>query len=269
MQQSSRMSASHTPLSFSYELARKIYLSPVISRVFRFAVRYLWLSRALARRSLWLVMGRVRKHWITENPVLLSNMEIRVINLNDRGDRWQETLREFHRMGVANLHRFEAISDTPGILGCTRSHAAVLASIPPGAELSLICEDDVEFLGSRNEIEDVIAEFARDDSLDVLALAYNLGSAPHKISSLLAVTHDSQTAACYLVKKRAIKPLIEIFALGVDLLEKGYPPSIAANDVIWKKAQKWKLTFAIPLKRLVRQRESFSDIEGRIVNYGL
>lgn len=191
------------------------------------------------------------------------------INLDERKDRKSEVEAELAKVKIESPNRQVGIKRTPGILGCTLSHASALDSVRDEEGIVMICEDDVEFLGDPSEIEPVVEEFSQNPLLDVLCLAYNLGAKPHRISDSLAITSDTQTASCYLVKPHAIDPLVRIFNRGASMLEKGAPAWAAANDVIWKRLQRGRLVFAIPHKPLARQRPSFSDVEGKWVDYGV
>lgn len=191
------------------------------------------------------------------------------INLDSRPDREAQVVEELRTVNLMSFQRFPAITRNPGILGCTLSHANVLQESMADSRPIMVCEDDVEFLANRDEIDAAVGVFLRDPSLDVLCLAYNLGAKPHRINSVLAITHDTQTASCYIVKHRAKGPLARVFLKGASGLERGEPAWAAANDIVWKRLQRSSLAFAIPNQPMARQRASFSDVEGRYVDYGV
>lgn len=206
---------------------------------------------------------------IISESVFPNSLQIIAINLEERRDRWRQLLGELERVGANQIARFDAVKNPRGSLGCARSHLSALSTARDDGRLILICEDDLEFIASLDEIENAIEAFVRDDSLDVLCLANNPQKSILKINQLLAVTSDTQTTACYLLKPRAKKRLISSFRRSANLLARGYPDSVAAPDQIWKKTQRRNLVFAVPLVRLAKQRASFSDIEGRWVDYGV
>jgi hypothetical protein len=250
-----------------YEISRAVYRFGRFGDLLRIAHRIVWLSRFKFRRIFRSIAARWRGR-----PLGLGGLGAVFsvyINLDSRRDRKLQVLEEFTGIGMEDPHRFPALARTPGILGCTLSHAVVLEESKSDSRPIMGCEDDVEFLATRADIETVLGAFLRDPSLDVLCLAYNLGAQPHRLNPLLAITNDTQTASCYVVKDRAKAPLARIFFLGASRLEKGAPAWAAANDIMWKRLQRTSLAFAIPHKPMARQRASFSDIEGRYVDYGV
>ena len=89
------------------------------------------------------------------------------------------------------------------------------------------------------------------------------------ISKRLAVTADTATASCYVAKAAAIDKLKKSFQESAFMIRAGQPIGISAIDQHWKKLQRKDLLFAIPRTRAVRQRASYSNIEGRDVFYGV
>lgn len=249
------------------KFSRSLYRIGKLGDLLRSLLRSSWLLRFKLRRF-------ARHFFMRFTPTTLGSsgledLEIYYINLDSRGDRRAKVLKEFENLGVAHLRRFRAVSRTPGILGCTLSHASLVRESELSSKPFMICEDDVQFLAERGELNEVLAEFLADPSLDVLCLAYNLGSRPHIISPRLSVTNDTQTASCYVVKDSAKKQLSKTLYRGAEMLEAGYPPWVAANDIIWKRLQRSSLGFAIPNKPMAKQRQSYSDVEGRWVDYGV
>ena len=202
---------------------------------------------------------------------LLSSAAIPVhfINLSSRPDRREETENELQNVGFRNVFRFEAIQSENGALGCALSHAGLMKSLKVDTPAVMVCEDDIEFLSSPHELQAVLAEFLEDVSLDVLCLAYSTRGKPKAISERLAVTVETATASCFVVKARAIKTLEKSFRESAEMIQSGRPIGISAIDQHWKKLQRTDLLFAIPRSRMARQRASYSDIEGHDVFYGV
>lgn len=190
------------------------------------------------------------------------------INLDNRQDRRRHVVKSLQAVGLTRLQRFPAIANDLGILGCTKSHIAVLEKAKAaGYGLTLICEDDLEFLRGRRELEKVVSEFAEHPALDVLCLAYRLRAPRLPVSRELAIGNSIQTASCYLVKFPAIDLLLQSLRESEAMLEDGVGPQVAANDMHWKLYQTTRLFFAIPRKRVGRQRPSYSDIAQRFKDY--
>jgi len=199
----------------------------------------------------------------------LSEIPTFYINLERRKDRRILVEAELKSIGALGSTRFLAVENSLGILGCTRSHIGVLEMIEKsGSALSLVCEDDVEFLVDPSAIESLIREFAERRELDVLCLAYRLRAPRLRVSQTLAVANSIQTASCYVVRQQAVGPLLKSYRESERMLERGVDPKVAANDMHWKIAQTQSLFFCVPASPMARQRPSFSDIAGRIKDYG-
>lgn len=198
----------------------------------------------------------------------LNRCAIVYINLEHRSDRRRQIEAELERILVVGAVRIPAIYDNPPILGCARSHLAALSGASPlEGQLLLVLEDDCHFLVPREYLDAVIEEFARDDRLDVLAIANNsLWTQP--ISRKLAISTDIQTMAAYVVKRRALGDLVQLMQESVGRLAAGESPRFAANDIVWKQLQLRRF-FAIPRRQIAVQRPSFSDIRNMQVDYGV
>lgn len=205
------------------------------------------------------------------SPVLtsLDCVPIRVINLESRVDRLRETEAELAKTGIRRWSRFSAVKDSNGALGCALSHAQLMEQVQGCEPAVMICEDDIEFLVAPEELHTLVSDFLANPALDVLCLAYHLRLPPHTISSRLAITADTATAACYVVKTGALPLLRDSFIEATQFIQAGKPLGLFAIDRHWRKLQRRQLIFAIPQERAVRQRPSFSDIEGHDVFYGV
>lgn len=200
-----------------------------------------------------------------KNPLQLS--DIYYINLEHRQDRNKEVIQEFNRIGLDNFTRLNAFKKTNGALGCAISHRTILKNwTANNSRLLMVCEDDIVFNCSLKELEELVREFSNDKSLDILCLSYNnFNEAPY--NDYFNLTSDTQTTGCYIVKPHMKKALIDNFSLSITMLEAGVDNQYkVAIDKVWKLLQK-KYNFVIPKKRFAYQRESFSDIENRVVDY--
>ena len=198
---------------------------------------------------------------------VLDKLDIYYINLDHRQDRKIEVTDEFNKLGIENYNRFNAIKNTNGALGCALSHKTTLETwSADDSRLLMVCEDDIKFNGSLEELKKLVSEFKHDKNLDILCLSFNhLNEAQY--NDYFYLTSDTQTTACYVVKPHMKEILLKSFKLSVKLLEAGIDNQyIVAIDQVWKVLQK-KYNFIIPITRFAFQRESFSDIENRTVNY--
>lgn len=114
---------------------------------------------------------------------------------------------------------------------------------------------------------DHITEFLNNPGLDVICIGNNIKDGGIRISDRLAITANTQTASCYLVKPLAIPALVESAMASLKSYQAGEPYYIYAYDQKWKIAQRNKLVFCFPTTPLAHQEPGFSDIENTHVSY--
>jgi GR25 family glycosyltransferase involved in LPS biosynthesis len=201
------------------------------------------------------------------------------INLDYRLDRKILVEREFSNLDIECI-RIPAILHTDGAIGCLQSHIKVLETCDTDAEYIWVCEDDIEFLVPRVEIDKSIDAFMKTNG-DILCLAFN-SKKETKYSDGFLRTTDNQTTSCYIVKRKfrlvlldfwksllnsietnTIHPLMDIY-LKLDF--NNSENLFNAADRAWKVLQK-DYIFLIPEKRIAKQRSGYSDIEQKSVNY--
>jgi len=191
------------------------------------------------------------------------------INLDSRPDRNDETLTEFERLKLRSPVRYPAALHSNGGLGCSISHRnLVQLLLDNGSGLTMICEDDVEFVFEGREFSTILKEFQERKHLGVLCLAYRLRGPRLPISRQLSVSNNIQMAACYVVKPFALRPLLRSFESSVSHLRDGAPYKTFALDQLWKRVQTREVFFCIPRTPMARQRRSFSNIALTTKFYG-
>lgn len=197
----------------------------------------------------------------------LKRCDVRYINLDQRPDRRADFEREMRKLNVTWHMRVPATAASPGSLGCALSHTRVLReSMEKPGRLLFVCEDDVEFVSPRHELDVLVEEFVARPDLKILALA-NRTAWHIPISERLGVSSDIQTSAAYVVKPEMVSELADVFDTSVRRLAAGSPDRVAALDIVWKGLQNKRL-FAVPRYRCVTQRAGYSDIQNRSVDYG-
>jgi glycosyl transferase family 25 len=198
----------------------------------------------------------------------LASCDVIYINLDHREDRRHHIESELARLGIDNYTRLSAVRKEYGALGCALSHLKALGDwqAAPG-RLLMVCEDDCTFLAERQAVEGLIEGFARDPRLEVLCLAYNNAN-EFRISEKFCITSDTQTTACYVVKPSILSDLRHAIEKSVRGLEAGNDVTVSAVDIVWKELQQQRL-FCFPVARAAAQVESYSDIEGRVTDYGV
>ena len=200
------------------------------------------------------------------------------INLLRRADRRAQVEGELARLGWPAV-RVDAV-DVPerGALGCARSHALALraflaSSSPPpheGSEVAdycVIAEDDVAFVRDpRPDLARFLADFGAE--WDVCMLASNTKVELH-VTGRPYVTRvlNAQTTACYAVTRAFAPTLLAAFEESAARLAEAW--SVASCcDILWKRLQPRARWYCLH-PRPALQRESFSDIEGRVTSYGV
>jgi hypothetical protein len=209
-----------------------------------------------------------------EPDEVFAQLDIVVINLDSRPDRMAEFAGEMTRLGLQSWRRMTAIDgrkEFPGLqpffsgsIGCSLSHVLALEQANwAGSEALLICEDDVEFLCDKAKLASAIQEFLENPNLDVLALYGKARGGSHRISENLRIVVGLVGTVCYVVKPHMAKVIGDLFTAGVKDLELGRRRG--KSDVLWNQLQTKNYFFASPVVPLARNREGFSDIEGRLL----
>jgi Glycosyltransferase family 25 (LPS biosynthesis protein) len=223
--------------------------------------------------------GRARTSPAVVTPVVdpdevLARLDIVMINLDSRPDRLDEFTEEMTRLGIQSWRRLTAVDGRKefpdldpfysGSIGCSLSHVEAFEQAEwDGAEALLICEDDVEFLVDKATIALAIQEFLDNPSLDVLALYGRARGGSHRISDNLRIVVGLVGTVCYVVKPHMTKVIGDLFTAGVTDLQQRKRKG--KSDVLWNRLQAKGYFFASPVGSYTRNREGFSDIEGRLL----
>jgi GR25 family glycosyltransferase involved in LPS biosynthesis len=224
------------------------------------------------------------------------NIPIFYINLDHRTDRREHMEKQFEHMGIdpTQIERFPGIipvydeiqttrvqsfvdrgiyntvDGSKGILGCTRSHLAVL-KLAYAREHSyvLILEDDFELVVSPEVFREKIRQLFADPTFefDVCMLSYNMPqseSAPDH--PFLTRVSDAQTASGYLVARAYLPTLIACLTNAVEQLELTGSHWLYANDMAWKPLQSRDRWYAFT-DRIGKQMDGYSDNRCTFVHY--
>lgn len=214
------------------------------------------------RKSFAVFINRTKKTDIEIDELLFI-----YINLNHRVDRRVAMEKQFAHLKISNYERLPATRNELGALGCSFSHLDALKMATERRGYAVICEDDAEFVISRHELVELIQNFYKDSRLDALCLGYNAFN-KLKINSRFYITSNTQTAACYISKMHVLEDLVINAESSINGLTSGGSQQVYAIDQLWKRLQK-QYIFAVPIKRAVIQRASYSDIEQKDVKYGI
>jgi len=200
------------------------------------------------------------------------------INLDHRTDRDAQFLWEMERANIPKekIVRVSAVLDkNRGDLGCSKSHIKALSMFMQSNYTNcIIFEDDFQWTQEPADIDMVFSRFFQTEiEYDVCMLSaneYNVKDTPHDFIKRVL---DAQTTSGYMVNKSFAPILLENFIEGARLLEESYNDGRPNGeeycvDQYWKRLQlpnNWYMFFP----KLGKQRESFSDIQGGVMDYGI
>jgi len=194
------------------------------------------------------------------------------INLDKRTDRKQEVETELKSVGISFTRIPGVVIPGRPPLGCSKAHVVALkAFLESNLELALICEDDFQ-VHERETFRSTMSKFLEDKiPFDVVMVASFLQKETPGPRDYLRKITGAQTTSAYLVSKTFAPVLLQNFEDSVGLLETcynktGYKKHDYCLDIYWQKLQetsRWYMFFP----RLSHQRESYSDIELKVVKY--
>lgn len=217
------------------------------------------------------------KHDFTEShPAWNEVDQIFIINLDNRPDRYWETLRELARMAAPldRTVRFSALtrnissnSYLNGTAGCAASHLAVLElAIAKNYSSVLVLEDDFSFSDPTSQnLLDLQSFFKLKIPYDVCLLATSKYFHMEPVNELLALSfQECTTCAGYLLSFKGMRKLLPIWTSALaDLIKTGICDTYAC-DRSWKVLQKDR-QFYLFRRKLGFQRPNFSTTSQQIV----
>jgi glycosyl transferase family 25 len=168
--------------------------------------------------------------------------------------------------------RFNAIADTPGAIGCTKSHIAVLEmAIENDWKNCLIVEDDLEWFPDNKIFKkayNILKRLIKIPFLDVLVLS-SYCRINHPISYKLT---KCLTTGNYFVKNHYYQTLLNNYKEGLELLIKNKDAHIDIRinytiDFYWHKLQKIDNWYVVaPSLSVQRTDVSATNGELRVMN---
>ncbi len=193
--------------------------------------------------------------------------KIYCINLDRRPDRWGECKLEFDKLNLV-VERVSAIDGSKlnnnsqlknGALALTLTvYNIITEAIEKKYDKILILEDDIEFTENINCFSDEILSLPDDWDLLYFGGNHNLhvgSSEPIQINEHFRKLHNTYSTHA-----------IGISSNGLKLIDEKLKESIKEIDVLYSEIQKINNVYCFN-KLLATQRNSFSDIENRTVNY--
>jgi glycosyl transferase family 25 len=182
------------------------------------------------------------------------------INLEHRTDRKAE-IEEVLKNVSDKVIRFNAIKESHGGIGCTKSHIAVLEmAIREGWKNYLVVEDDAMWSNFEIGYPKLQKLIMAPYDVIVLGAVFARCNPDAKILS-------SQTTTAYIVNSGYYQTLLDNFKEGLaGFLTTGAYHAYAI-DQYWKRIQPTGNWYAV-LPSLMIQRAGYSDIEKAVINNG-
>ena len=192
------------------------------------------------------------------------------INLEHRTDRKEHVEAQLSKIGFKNFERFNAIKMENGAVGCSMSHLKVLQqALKSGLDHILIVEDDIEFLDPelfKTQLEKFLQN-RTSSNWDVVLIAGNNMPPYETVDDTCVKVSRCQTTTGYLVNGHYIEKLMNNVKMGLTkLLREPEKHAQYAIDKHWFALQEKDNWFLITPLTVV-QREDYSDIEKKVINY--
>jgi glycosyl transferase family 25 len=182
------------------------------------------------------------------------------INLERRKDRLVQIQQELSIFPPEKVQRFDAISHEKGLIGCVKSHIAVLElAISQNWKNVLIVEDDLKW---SSNFSDMVLRNLLSQPYDVIGLG---GTLVNYNRNTYRASFFSTTTA-YVISNHYYPVLLQNFKEGCQKLIESYEPQKYALDRYWQQIQS-RDNWYIIMPPICIQRPSYSDIENTDVNY--
>lgn len=187
------------------------------------------------------------------------------INLDKRTDRWELAQKEFESVGILDrVQRFSAIEHTDGRVGVIKSNLALIKQAKENnLENILIFEDDVKFINNPLDVLRSFLENITSISWSMLYLGANTHEKLIKLKPNVILLKNAYAAHSIVYNKIVYNKFIKKYE-DLDHIS-------SFNDIldVWldqEVQRKHTVLMCNPI--ITTQRESYSDIEKRDVNYG-
>ena len=196
-----------------------------------------------------------------------ENIQALYINLDHRKDRKEDIENELKEKNI-KFERFPAIKNENGAIGCSKSHLNVIKLAKERKYKKIIIfEDDFEFIVTKDEFNEEMNKL-NNINYDVCLLAYNTNNFYDSDYDFLYKIKDAQTTSGYIIHSHYYNKLIDCWEESLKNFEITGDKNKYACDMSWKKLQQ-KDNWVCLKKRLGKQRDSYSDIEQKDVNYNV
>lgn len=184
------------------------------------------------------------------------------INLEHRTDRRREIEEVLSNFSPEKILRFNAIKESHGGIGCTKSHIAVLElAIENKWKNYLVVEDDAMWSPHAHKSYVVLLQLiVKPFDVITLGTVYAKHDENYKLFS-------GQTTTAYIVSQHYYSTLLQNYKEGLQgFLETGDYP-VYSIDQYWKRLQSKDNWYCV-IPSLMIQRPGYSDIEKHVIDNG-
>lgn len=196
-----------------------------------------------------------------------SNNYFYCLNLIHRKDKWEKSLQEFQNIGIKAIEKFPATDGNylpkvknflPGEIGIIHSYIRILQdAIRHGYDSIFIFEDDVQFV---QDFPVLFQKYMKEVPSDWQIIQMGGWILP---KSFLPISDHIYKPDASVLTTHALIIKKEIFQDIIDIISKY---SARLDDMIASNYHRWKSYGFYPA--LALQRDSVSDIHGRMMYYG-
>lgn len=212
-----------------------------------------------------------------------NNIDLKIINLEHRLDRKNECIKELTKFNFETKehHFFQAKHiENLGALGCSLSHAMLLSEFlyHSSKPYMMVLEDDFQIIENIDLFQVINQAIEHAKSWHVFLLGHN-AALPIEVAPMKTARRviNAQTTSGYIVDRLYAVKLIAYFFRSAELLakyknlpspNKEIAKSKFSCDILWKELQ-INDNFWATFPAIIKQRKSFSDIENKLVDYGV
>lgn len=189
------------------------------------------------------------------------------VNLESRPDRWEQVQKEFNKFNITNVNRFNAVDGSKignpnprllkGEVGILVTHINIIdMAKDKGFENILIMEDDVYFTDELFKLEEYMSAVPNDWDMLYFGANHVYGKLPlEMVNEKIAKLNFSVGLQCVAIKNTMFDKILNII------------PNIEKQiDAYYGDLHKECNAYCFN-PNMALQREGFSDIQGRNVNY--
>ena len=214
------------------------------------------------------MFNRVRHAVVESHPCWDSVDIIYILNLEERVDRYYETLCSLARVGAPlhKVHHYKAQKDgLPPYAGATKNHTDVMEHFNASDHKTcLIVEDDIVFTDDISRVQSSVAEFfKRNYEYSICFLAISRIGNREPLDDLLSISkQDCTTSSAYFLHKPTSTDVYRIAKEGLDrMIASGGADAGGCIDRYWCSIS--PLHFI--KNKLAFQRPSYSNLMRTVV----